>query len=356
MKRVLSWLLSVLVLACCCAMTVSADNIYNDATLNWTEMPGRFVVGDVTAHAGDTVVVPVCVENNPGIVSLKLAVYYDTAMLELVSHEVGDFDTVENVSFGPIENHPFIINWIDALTTENVTENGVVVYLTFAVKADAEGTTQISVSYDPNDVFDMSLNNVKFECIPGTVTIENITYGDINSDGKINIRDLGLLQNYLNKWDVTANLKAADVNADGNVNMRDLAILQRYLNNWDVELGPNVTPPPAEPELDMPGAGYDMDGKGRIVVKSSEHNTAEGKAIFVFENVSKQNGREWIIPEYSRVTYACYDAQGTQLSTGNITVGALEVDETVTCTITLPEGAVRIAFIDHNLEYWTPWA
>lgn len=66
-------------------------------------------------------------------------------------------------------------------------------------------------------------------------------YGDLNADGKINNRDLGLLQQYLNSWDVTVNVDGADVNGDGNVNNRDLGLLQQYLNNWDVTLGPVVS-------------------------------------------------------------------------------------------------------------------
>ena len=100
-----------------------------------------------------------------------------------------------------------------------------------------------------------------------------------------------------------------------------------------------------------------MDGKNRILLQNSEVIT-EGdatKASFTFANVSKQNGQEWIIPEYSRVNYACYDAQGNTLTTGVMTLGALEIDESITCIIVLPEGTARVAFTDHNLEYWTPW-
>ena len=60
--------------------------------------------------------------------------------------------------------------------------------------------------------------------------------GDVNSDGKVNNRDLGLLQQYLNGWKVTIDTNSADVNGDGKVNNRDLGLLQQYLNGWDVEL------------------------------------------------------------------------------------------------------------------------
>ena len=60
--------------------------------------------------------------------------------------------------------------------------------------------------------------------------------GDVNGDGKINVRDLGLLQQKLNGWDVDVSMEAADVTGDGKVNVRDLGKLQQYLNGWDVEI------------------------------------------------------------------------------------------------------------------------
>ena len=64
----------------------------------------------------------------------------------------------------------------------------------------------------------------------------DVSPGDINGDKKVNMKDLVLLQQYLNNWDVTINEKAANVNGDEKINMKDLVLLQQYLNNWDVEL------------------------------------------------------------------------------------------------------------------------
>ena len=58
-----------------------------------------------------------------------------------------------------------------------------------------------------------------------------VAAGDVNGDGKLNNRDLALLQKYVNDWDVTVEMAAADVNGDGKINNRDLAALQRLLNN-----------------------------------------------------------------------------------------------------------------------------
>ncbi len=60
--------------------------------------------------------------------------------------------------------------------------------------------------------------------------------GDVNDDGKVNNKDLGLLRRYLSGWGVEINKLAADVNRDGKVNNKDLGVLRRYLSGWDVVL------------------------------------------------------------------------------------------------------------------------
>lgn len=65
-----------------------------------------------------------------------------------------------------------------------------------------------------------------------------VTYGDVNNDSRVNLRDVGLLQQYLASWSVSINKDASDVNGDGRVNLRDVGLLQQYLANWNVTLGP----------------------------------------------------------------------------------------------------------------------
>ncbi len=67
-----------------------------------------------------------------------------------------------------------------------------------------------------------------------SVAVSAANPGDINGDGSINNRDLGILQQYLNDWDVEMDPTAGDANGDGNINNRDLGMLQQYLNDWDV--------------------------------------------------------------------------------------------------------------------------
>ena len=63
------------------------------------------------------------------------------------------------------------------------------------------------------------------------------TYGDSDGDGDINNRDLAMLMQFVNGWDVAVDSLVVDVNVDGAVNNKDYALLMRYINGWDVEIG-----------------------------------------------------------------------------------------------------------------------
>lgn len=124
------------------------------------------------------------------------------------------------------------------ITEATCTTDGVVVLLTFRVKEGAAvGTTDITLSYNPEDVYDTEFNNVGFRVENGIVTVVEYVPGDVNRDGKVNNKDLGLLQQVINEWDVNYDSNAADTNGDSRINNKDLGLLQRYLNAWDVTLG-----------------------------------------------------------------------------------------------------------------------
>ena len=197
---------------------------------------GAIYVDAQSAYAGDTVIVPVRVDNNPGIVSAKVKVYFDNTLLEFVSAVEGNFsatgyswgdpDTVQEKGY-------VIINWCDATKPDSMAD--LLATLTFKVKDDAvAGFTTLAVEFNCEaDVFNAEDKTVYFDAVSGGVDILEapaVILGDANGDGKVNNRDLGILQQYLNEWEVSVDDKAADVNDDGKVNNRDLGILQRMLN------------------------------------------------------------------------------------------------------------------------------
>ena len=200
------------------------------------------------------------------------------------------------------------------------------------------------------------------------VSAAKVQYGDVTGDGDINNRDLALLQQHINGWDVTADLTAADVNNDGDVNNRDLALLQQYINGWDVTLGPDVEEPdtpvdpdpdtPIEPDIPvvaLPEVGYDLDGRGRILVESVQQ---EGNVVTV---VIANTNSKWITEETSYVKYTCTDAEGNVLTLeekffGTLYLGVMDVGARITRTINLPEGTVKVEFGECRIVYWSQWA
>ena len=69
----------------------------------------------------------------------------------------------------------------------------------------------------------------EFKC----VLIEDPTLpGDADGNGKTNMKDLVLVQRYLNGWTVDIDLSVLDLTGDNKVNMKDYVALQRMLNGW----------------------------------------------------------------------------------------------------------------------------
>ena len=64
-----------------------------------------------------------------------------------------------------------------------------------------------------------------------------IMYGDVNADGKVDVKDLTVMKQYINgTTNVNINLESADVNLDNKVDETDLDILSKYLAEWDIKL------------------------------------------------------------------------------------------------------------------------
>lgn len=74
----------------------------------------------------------------------------------------------------------------------------------------------------------------------------NVSPGDINGDGDVNILDLIRLKKYIAGADVEL-VGSADTNGDGDVNILDLVRLKKYLAGADVELVGGTTNPEPTP-------------------------------------------------------------------------------------------------------------
>ena len=188
------------------------------------------VVGQKSAVPGQTVTVNISMKNNPGITGFKINLSYDKNVLTLQNAETIGFDAMYSQNMTAM---PFVVSWESGL--QDVKLDGEIIRLTFAVNGNAaDGSYPVTVSYQPDDIYNLKEENIHFAVINGSVEVQKHIAGDINNDGKVNMKDVTRLHQYINGWDVTVVESAADVNGDGKVNMKDLTRLHQYINGWDV--------------------------------------------------------------------------------------------------------------------------
>ena len=203
-------------------------------TIPCKEKKGKLTISDSIVRAGDEVQVKLFLDENPGVTALSIDVAFP------------EYFTLKNVQYtdlfgnqpsnSPFTKNPFTISWASS-STSDVNSTGLFAILTFEVDLSTPvDDYPITISYNANNIFDSSLINVPFDIENGVVTALKPTPGDVNRDGNINMKDLVLIQQFINHWEVNIVESAADVNDDGEINMKDLVLLQRYINGWEVVL------------------------------------------------------------------------------------------------------------------------
>ncbi len=171
MKKWLSLLLSVLMIATMLPMGALTTVAATDEAVSIVSEEPTVEISDATGKPGEIVTVSVSLKNNPGIISAKVLVGYDVSALILKEYAMGDL-SVKGYSWGPIENNPFIINWLDPVNPDNTAE--LLATLTFEIKADAvPGTYPLTLTFDcEGDIFNANWDTVYFAADEGSVTVE----------------------------------------------------------------------------------------------------------------------------------------------------------------------------------------
>lgn len=224
MRKVLSVFIAVVMLAVCSVISYDA-----------AEEP-RFQTEIVRGNAGETVDVKLNIQNNPGITALSIDVSYSSDDLELISvNNAALFQ--DAISTGNVSTDPLRISWY-AADSENKDDNGTLAILRFRVRENAI-CSRINISYNPENVFDNTLQNQPFEITNGWVLVGDKKIGDAYSDNQISVRDVTSIQcQIVELEDLSAEeLVLADTNGDGEINIADATHLQMYLAEYDVQLG-----------------------------------------------------------------------------------------------------------------------
>ena len=206
-----------------------------------------FTAGSENATAGNVVSVPITVapsagETSTDVNAYAIAISYDSSVLTPVvkgTDEVGDntYATVgDSFNSGVLTadlkdnetgNDEVLIGWA-AASPVNVTETSTLATVEFTVNASATGSTDVNVTVAQVANSDSALaDESTIEAASGTVTVDTskVIYGDVNSDGNVDVSDGNKLLVYVtDSTSVTMSeteLVAADVDGVASIDVRD---------------------------------------------------------------------------------------------------------------------------------------
>ncbi len=125
-------------------------------------------VGTVAGITGDSVIVPITIENNPALMACAISITYNTSALEYEDFYKGDvFKDYTVVNF----TNRSTIRFVNCESKEN-SADGTLLSLQFKIKDNAEWDFhKITIQYSKGDFSDWDLNNVTPEIVSGGVDV-----------------------------------------------------------------------------------------------------------------------------------------------------------------------------------------
>ena len=187
----------------------------------------RLTVSSADAGPGETTDIQINLVNNPGIAYLEFIISYDPSKISLVGTKDGCLSGWVINS----ESSDSKAVWVNA--DEN-SSNGTILTLSFKIKENAgAGSTTVSLT----DAVAYGIDaDVLLTSESGRINISDRMSGDVNSDRKLDGRDLIRLKQYLAGYEVDINQSNTDVTGDGKIDGRDVIRLCRYFAGYDVTL------------------------------------------------------------------------------------------------------------------------
>lgn len=159
MKKIISSLLAILLL-----LSIS----YGTPVAAAGETEPTFTVSSGQANPGKNVNIRIRIDNNPGIASAKLKVQFDSALtLTGVTYN----QSLGGMSMQPQKlESPVTLNWFNG--AQDTTGDMIYATLKFKVAQNATpGFHDITVTYDPNDVYNIEEQNIDFQVQNGGVLV-----------------------------------------------------------------------------------------------------------------------------------------------------------------------------------------
>ena len=187
-------------------------------------------VKNVNAQPGETIEVPVCIENNTGIASVRMKLTYDPDALTPTGVEAGNLSGGAQIAGNAGQTGEYYILWSNA---EDVAGDGCLVNVIFTVSESISvgESSEISLSYEEGDICNEAHDDLSVKVKPGNVFIKDILLGDVYEDEKLNSHDILLLQQYMTKLTEFSRhqMELGDMDEDGDVTMKDVVALAKAL-------------------------------------------------------------------------------------------------------------------------------
>ncbi|MCQ2070743.1 MAG: InlB B-repeat-containing protein [archaeon] len=194
---------------------------------------GDVPVKIVLTGTSESGVVDIIVDENPGVVKMKLSIDYNRSAMVLKQVVGGG---IFDIAPSDISAVPYTVDVEGTLPGVPTTVTGTLVRLVFELK-DGAYPGQYPVYVKVEGAVDSNMDPVAADVLCCVVGFDMPAIGDVNGDGKVNVLDSLLLRKYLSDADgvsvVTLN---ADINGDGKINALDSLYLRKYLAGHEVPL------------------------------------------------------------------------------------------------------------------------
>ena len=150
---------------------VTFETISGTVSIVANESSPAIIVDTVSGNQGDTVEMPIRIQNNPGIAALNLSISYDNTKLKLLNAEDGKIlGTSTYLTTDSLTKIPYILSW-DDLSTENNTGNGIVATLKYEILA-SEGNADVELTVNQRSTYNVDLEEVAFSVMSGAVIVK----------------------------------------------------------------------------------------------------------------------------------------------------------------------------------------
>jgi len=193
----------------------------------------KLAVSTDTVLPGETAVVYVNVEENPGVNYMQLTLDYDNTHMALL-------DDIIYGDFGEASVYGKNYSW--SKSSGNYTNTGLLMELHFAVsEEELEASYPVTITMGDSGINNWDEEDIGLIVTDGAVEVILGVAGDMNGDEQINGKDVTRLLRHLNGEGIEIDLRAIDTNGDGKCNGKDTTRLLRVLNGENLALFYNGT-------------------------------------------------------------------------------------------------------------------